>query len=71
MDAETAFQVNDAILKLDGITRIVVTHTLDASLLCRYDRILTMKSGEIIEAGTFEELMNRKGYFYSLYTVAQ
>ena len=71
LDAETAYQVSDAILKLSDMTRIVVTHALDASLLRRYDRILTMKTGEIIESGTFEELMNRKGYFYSLYTVSQ
>lgn len=71
LDAQTAYQVSDAILNLDGITRIVVTHNLDASLLRRYDRILTMKSGEIIEEGTFEQLMQRKGYFYSLYTVSQ
>lgn len=71
LDAETAYQVSDAILNLKDMTRIVVTHALDGSLLSRYDRILTMKSGEIVESGTFEELMNRKGYFYSLYTVSQ
>lgn len=71
LDAETAYQVSDAILNLHDMTRIVVTHALDASLLRRYDRILTMKSGEIVESGTFEELMNQKGYFYSLYTVSQ
>ena len=71
LDAETSYQVSDAILNLSDITRIVVTHALDGSLLRRYDRILTMKSGEIVESGTFDELMNRKGYFYSLYTVSQ
>lgn len=71
LDAETSYQVSDAILNLSDLTRIVVTHALDASLLRRYDRILTMKSGEIVESGTFEELMNQKGYFYSLYTVSQ
>lgn len=71
LDAETAYQVSDAILNLNGMTRIVVTHALDASLLRRYDRILAMKSGEIVESGTFEELMEQKGYFYSLYTVSQ
>lgn len=71
LDAETAYQVSDAILNLHDLTRIVVTHALDGSLLRRYDRILTMKSGEIVESGTFDELMNRKGYFYSLYTVSQ
>lgn len=71
LDAETSYQVSDAILNLSDMTRIVVTHALDAALLRRYDCILTMKSGQIVESGTFEELMHQKGYFYSLYTVSQ
>lgn len=71
LDSETAYQVSDAILKLHGITRIVVTHALDGNLLRRYDGILTMKSGQIIESGSFQQLMEQKGYFYSLYTVSQ
>lgn len=71
LDAQTAYQVSDAILNLTGLTRIVVTHDLEASLLGRYDCILTMKNGRILEQGTFEKLMEQKGYFYSLYTVAQ
>ena len=54
-----------------ALTRIVVTHSLDEKILGRYDRILTMKAGRIIESGTFEELMEKKGYFYSLYTISQ
>ena len=30
-----------------------------------------MKNGSIAETGTFEELIAKKGYFYSLYTVSQ
>lgn len=71
LDAQTAYQVMDSILSLEDMTRIVVTHSLDEGLLRRYDRILTLKNGVIAEAGTFEELMAKKGYFYSLYTVAQ
>ncbi len=71
LDAGTAYQVSSAILDLQDMTRIVVTHTLDASLLWRYDAILSIKSGRIIESGSFDELMNQKGYFYSLYTVSQ
>ena len=71
LDAETAYQVCDAILKLKGMTRIIVTHALDENLLKRYDRILTLKNGSIVETGTFEELIERKGYFYSLFTVSQ
>lgn len=71
LDVQTAFQVSNAILNLSGLTRIVVTHVLDENLLKQYDRIVTLKAGQIVEAGTFRELMENRGYFYSLYTVSQ
>ena len=71
LDAQTAFQVSNAILDLNGMTRIVVTHALDENLLKRYDCVLTLKNGCIAESGSFEELMEKKGYFYSLFTVSQ
>lgn len=71
LDAETARQVTSDLLDLNGVTRIVVTHTLNEALLRRYDGILVMKNGRIEESGRFEELMEKKGYFYALYTVAQ
>lgn len=71
LDAETAYQVTSSILSLDGVTAIEVTHTLDASLLERYDGIIVMKNGSIIEEGKFAELIDKKGYFYSLFTVSQ
>ena len=71
LDAQTAFQVSNAILNLGGLTRIVVTHALDENLLKRYDCVLTLKNGSITESGSFDELMEKKGYFYSLYTISQ
>lgn len=71
LDKETAHQVSNAILNLDGITAITVTHALDEGILKRYDGILTLKNGRIAERGTFDELIEKKGYFYSLYTVSQ
>ena len=71
LDTQTAYRVISSILALNGLTRIVVTHSLDASILECYDKIIAMKNGSIIESGTFEELMEKKGYFYSLYTVSQ
>lgn len=71
LDAETARQVTSDLLDLNGVTRIMVTHTLNEALLRRYDGILVMKNGRIEESGRFEELMEKKGYFYALYTVAQ
>ncbi len=71
LDAQTAFQVGSAILDLRGLTRIVVTHSMDETLLKRYDCVLTLKNGSIIESGSFDELMEKRGYFYSLFTVSQ
>ena len=71
LDAQTAFQVSNAILNLEGLTRIVVTHALDENLLKRYDCVLTLKNGRIIESGSFDDLMEQKGYFYSLFTVSR
>ena len=71
LDAQTAFQVSNAILNLEGLTRIVVTHSLDENLLKQYDCVLTLKNGSITEAGSFDDLMEKKGYFYSLFTVSQ
>lgn len=71
LDAQTAYQVTSDILSLDGITRIVVTHALVEPLLRQYDSIIVLKDGRIVENGTFEDLMEQKGYFYALYTVAQ
>lgn len=71
LDAETAYQVSSSILGLEGITCITVTHALEEALLKRYDSIITLKNGFVAEKGTFDELIDRKGYFYSLYTVSQ
>lgn len=71
LDKQTAYKVSNEILELSGLTRIVVTHFLDESLLRRYDSIVTLKDGQIIEVGSFKELMDKHGYFYSLFTISQ
>lgn len=71
LDAQTAHRVSSDILDLQGITRIVVTHTLEESLLRRYDKIFVLRGGRIEEAGSFADLMANEGYFYALFTVAQ
>lgn len=71
LDTQTAHRVSSDILDLQGITRIVVTHTLEESLLRRYDKIFVLRGGRIEEAGSFADLMANKGYFYALFTVAQ
>ncbi len=71
LDAETAYQVSSAILALENVMSIVVTHSLDENLLRKYDGIITLKNGSIVESGTFDDLISEKGYFYSLFTISQ
>jgi len=71
LDAETSFEVLDAILKLDGYTRVIVTHDLDENILRRATCLFVLKNGAVSEQGTFDDLMAQKGYFYSLFTVSQ
>lgn len=70
LDNETARYVSSAILALKELTRIVVTHRLDESILKQYDGIVMLKNGIACEIGTFKELMEKRGQFYSLYMVA-
>lgn len=70
LDAETAHQIVSDLLGLEGTTRLIVTHTLDAGLLRRCDGIIALRDGAVAEQGGFDELMEKKGYFYALYTVS-
>ncbi len=63
LDAQTAHRVSSDILDLQGITRIVVTHTLEESLLRRYDKIFVLRSGRIEEAGSFCGFDGKQGIF--------
>lgn len=71
LDTETSNYVINSILGLEDMTKIIVTHDLDEATLKKYDSIIALKDGRIVEDGNFDSLMNNKGYFYSLYTVSQ
>lgn len=46
-------------------TTIVITHRIYA--LLQFDKIIVLDHGKIAEAGTHEELLANKGYYYELY----
>ncbi|RXI97891.1 thiol reductant ABC exporter subunit CydC [Anaerobacillus alkaliphilus] len=65
LDAITEKQIIDEIFtEYADDTMVFVSHRLYG--LEKFDQILVMEAGEIIEAGTYEQLMNKKGYFYEL-----
>ncbi|HEX3022386.1 MAG TPA: ABC transporter ATP-binding protein [Lachnospiraceae bacterium] len=71
LDPVTAKMVETEISKLDGITRIVISHKLEESILRMYDEIIVLNGGRIAEKGCFDKLMEEKGYFTSLYQVTK
>lgn len=70
LDAQTAYAVTDAMLSAHGLTRVLVTHRLEESLLRRFDGIIVMRRGEIVEQGSYDALMEKNGYFAALCTAA-
>ncbi len=71
LDNSTAYSVTSSILDLVGLTKIIVTHKLEESIMKKFDYIIAMSNGTVAELGNFEELMEQKGYFYSLFNVSQ
>lgn len=69
LDKKLSAQIERLILNQPEMTIITVTHKLDDAILRQYDCILAMNQGNILEVGDFDALMEKKGFFYSLYTV--
>ncbi len=63
LDNKTQAIVSRSLEKLK-VTRIVIAHRL--STIMNADTIYAMQKGHVVESGTYEELMARKGYFYDL-----
>lgn len=69
LDAETSFEIENSLLDIEGLTCIVITHKLNPELLKKYNRIIVLEDGKIIEEGSFSDLMVKKEFFYSLYSL--
>ena len=63
LDNKTQKQVSEALDSM-GCTRIVIAHRLSTIKHC--DRILVVDNGHIIENGTYDELIEKNGYFAEL-----
>ena len=67
IDTQTEMLVQKGIEKLiKGRTSFVIAHRLSTIRDC--DKILVISDGEIIEAGTHDELLRNKGMYYDLYS---
>ena len=66
VDTRTEIQIQQAMRKLmENKTCFVIAHRL--STIQNADVILVVNHGEIVEQGTHDELMKRKGFYHQLY----
>jgi ATP-binding cassette subfamily B protein len=66
VDSETELMIQQAIGKMmNGRTSIVIAHRL--STIQKADKIIVMDHGEIKEAGTHEQLLEKEGFYFQLY----
>ncbi len=66
VDTRTEVHIQESMDKLmEGRTSFVIAHRL--STIKNADTILVMDEGDIVETGTHDELMERKGFYEKLY----
>jgi len=66
VDTRTEIQIQEALHRLmEDRTSFVIAHRL--STIRKADTVLVINQGEIVERGSHEELMEKKGFYYNLY----
>lgn len=70
LDNQVTTEIESSILDIQNLTALVVTHKLNENILKKYDRILFMKDGVIVEDDSFSDLMDRRGEFYKLFELS-
>ena len=66
LDNETSSSITNNLLRINNTTKIMITHRLDEEILNQFDEIVVMKNGQIVEFGTYNDLMKNNGTFKSL-----
>ena len=67
LDTETEHEIREALHNAsEGRSVLTIAHRL--STIADADRILVLESGSIVEMGTHESLLLKKGRYYSLWT---
>jgi len=63
IDKQTGNDIENRLLAREDLTLITITHSLDEEMLRKYDEIIYMEEGRIIEYGSFDDLIKRDGKF--------
>lgn len=68
LDMETEQCIHNTLRELKDTTKIIIGHRISA--VCHSDEILILEGGQIVERGTHDELLSKKGHYYQTF-VAQ
>ncbi|MGF9989484.1 ABC transporter ATP-binding protein [Bacillus mycoides] len=71
LDLKTSYSIENKLLNVDNLTMIAITHKLNPELLRRYDGIIYMENGKIVEQGTLDELIQNRDSFYHFYSLRE
>ena len=66
LDNETSASITNNLLAIGNTTKIMITHRLEEEILSKFDEIIVMKNGNIVEFGTYKELIDKNATFKSL-----
>jgi len=66
LDEKTYLEIENTVLDISDVTIISVTHRLSEIILSKYDEVIVIGEGNVLEKGTYSKLIEKKGYFYDL-----
>ena len=70
VDMETEKFIQESLRSLDFVcTKFVIAQRVSSAKDA--DRIIILNDGQIVECGTHEELLAKKGYYYEIYAIQQ
>lgn len=65
LDMETEQQIQEALRKLDGVTKVIIAHRISA--VKNADEIIILKDGIIAERGKHQQLLEKHSLYYETY----
>ncbi|WP_283591295.1 ABC transporter ATP-binding protein [Clostridium butanoliproducens] len=67
LDNKISFDIENILLNLSNITSITITHKINNEIMNKYNEIIVIRNGVVVETGSYLELLNSKGYFSTLH----
>ena len=65
LDMETEYEIQQELAALKDTAKVIIAHRISA---VRYaDEIIILEHGQVVERGTHQSLMEKKGFYYSTY----